>query len=146
MAVLLDTNILLRSAQTLHPQFSLTKSAVAALRRDGEEPVVAIQNLIEFWVVATRPERQNGLGMSVEKVTREIATLKNRFQILPEGNFILHAWERLVSSYKVSGKNAHDARLVAVMNLNRIEKILTFNTADFSRFREIQVLDPHLLR
>ena len=63
--------------------------------------------------------------------------------VLPESPLILAEWERLVSKYQVSGKSAHDARLVAVMNVNRINRILTFDTADFSRFREIQVLDPH---
>jgi predicted nucleic acid-binding protein len=77
---------------------------------------------------------------------KEITGFKELFHVLPESPQILPEWERLVSAYRVSGKNAHDARLVAVMNVNRIEKILTFNTADFTRFREIQVLDPQSLR
>ena len=32
------------------------------------------------------------------------------------------------------------------MIVNRIDKILTFNTADFMRFQEIQVLDPRSLK
>jgi predicted nucleic acid-binding protein len=47
-----------------------------------------------------------------------------------------------VTRYRISGKNAHDARLVAVMNVNRVDKILTFDVGDFTRFRGIQVLDP----
>ncbi len=43
-------------------------------------------------------------------------------------------------------KRAHDARLVAAMAVNLIDKILTFDTADFLRFREIRVLDPHSFR
>jgi hypothetical protein len=31
------------------------------------------------------------------------------------------------------------------MIVNKVDKILTFNTADFLRFQEIQVLDPHLV-
>jgi len=53
---------------------------------------------------------------------------------------MLTEWERTVTTYRVLGKNAHDARLVAAM-----VKILTFNTADFVRFRETQALDPHLV-
>jgi hypothetical protein len=72
MAVLVDTNILLRSVQPRHPQFSLVKSALAILRRDREELNVSVQNLIEFWVVGTRPERVNGLGMSIDRVVRNL--------------------------------------------------------------------------
>jgi predicted nucleic acid-binding protein len=146
MAVLLDTNILLRSTQPHHPQYAPATSAVAALLRDGETRMVAVQNLVEFWAVATRAEKDNGLGLTFEEVRREIAVVKRLFRVVPESTQILPEWERLVSTYRVSGKNAHDARLVAVMNVNAIDKILTFNTGDFIRFREIQVLDPHSLR
>jgi hypothetical protein len=46
-----------------------------------------------------------------------------------------------VAGYQVSGKNAHDARLVAAMLVHGIESILTFNTQDFFRYGEIRVLD-----
>ncbi len=146
MAVLVDTNILLRSAQPHHPHFSLAKGALAALRRDREQLNVAVQNLVEFWVVGTRPEQVNGLGMNIERVVAELETLRSRFRVLPESDLVFPTWEFLVTRYRISGKNAHDAHLVAVMNVNRVDKILTFDTADFTRFQEIQVLDPHSIR
>ncbi len=142
MAVLVDTNVLVRSVQPHHPLTPNAENAIAVLTRTGEAVTIAVQNLIEFWVVATRPARENGLGMSPEFAQRELARFKELFQVLPESDAILPEWERLVSSYRVSGKNAHDARLVAVMNVNKVDKILTFNTTDFVRFQEIQVLDP----
>ncbi len=44
--------------------------------------------------------------------------------------------------YRVSGKNAHDARLVAVMKPHGITRILTFNAADFARFEGIEAIHP----
>jgi predicted nucleic acid-binding protein len=146
MAVLVDTNILVRSVQPHHSLTPVAENAIAVLTRTDEPLTIAVQNLIEFWVVATRPARENGLGMTAEFALRELARFKELFQVLPESDRILPEWERLVSSYRVSGKNAHDARLVAVMNVNRVDKILTFDSADFLRFKEIQVLDPHLVR
>jgi predicted nucleic acid-binding protein len=35
----------------------------------------------------------------------------------------------------------HDTKLVAVMNVHGVRKILTFNTADFTRY-EIETLHP----
>lgn len=146
MAVLLDTNILLRSIQPHHPHYDSARNAVASLLRDGETRTVAVQNLVEFWAVATRAEKDNGLGLSFEMAIKEIAVVKRLFQVLPESIQILPEWERLVSTYRVSGKNAHDARLVAVMNVNGIGKILTFDSQDFTRFSEIQVLDPRAVQ
>ena len=146
MAVLLDTNVLLRSIQPHHPHYAPARGAVAALLRDGETRTIAVQNLVEFWAVATRAPTDNGLGLSFEEAAREIAAARRFFQVLRESTQVLQEWERLVTTYRVSGKNAHEPRLAAVMIVNRVDKILTFNTSDFVRFQEIQVLDPHLVR
>jgi hypothetical protein len=66
MAFLIDTNILFRSVQPHHPQSGVVERALALLRTRHEVLHIATQNLIEFWAVATRPEAENGLGMSVE--------------------------------------------------------------------------------
>ena len=43
-------------------------------------------------------------------------------------------WKRLVSAYGVSGKEAHDARLVAATLTGGLSHILTFNGKDFARY------------
>ena len=47
--------------------------------------------------------------------------------------------------HQVSGKKAHDARLVASMKVHGIVTILTFNVEDFARYHGILVLHPELL-
>ena len=42
-------------------------------------------------------------------------------------------WERLAIEHEVIGKKAHDARIVAAMNVYGITSILTFNVDDFAR-------------
>lgn len=70
--------------------------------------------------------------------------LKRLFSHLPETP--LHdQWERLVANYRVSGKNCHDARLVAAMQVHGLDKILTFNVQDFIRYAGITALDPRLV-
>ena len=51
-------------------------------------------------------------------------------------------WERILIHQQVSGKKAHDARLVASMKVHGITNILTFNSADFSRYLGITIIDP----
>jgi len=141
MAVLLDTNILLRAAHPLHSHFHVAMRAMNALGRRGDELVISQQNIVEFWSVATRPQSGNGLGLTSEQTVKEFEELKEIFTILPE--VPVHAeWLRLVTSYRVSGKNVHDARLVAAMIVHGVEQILTFNGGDFARYAEISVLDP----
>ena len=140
MAVLLDTNILLRLAQPHHPHATVAARALLALRANNEILHIAQQNIVEFWAVATRPIAAYGLGFSTEQATAEVETLKRLFVLLPELP-LQDAWERLVADYRVSGKNAHDARLVAAMVVHGIDSILTFNAQDFVRYREIRVLD-----
>jgi predicted nucleic acid-binding protein len=141
MAVLVDTNILL-SLQTHHPHFALVEQAFSVLRNRDEVLCLAVQNLIEFWAVATRPASENGLGMTTETATRELAVLKDLFALLPEPDSVFDEWERLVITHHVSGKGTHDARLVAVMKLSKVDRILTFNVADFARYEDVQALHP----
>ncbi len=142
MTVLLDTNILTRSAQPHHSMHQPAVNAVAMLRQSGEVLCLTPQNLYEFWVVATRPLSENGLGWAVIRAQSELSQLKTLYRILIDTPDILPEWERLVLHYQVMGKNGHDARLVAAMIINGIDRLLTFNVVDFRRYREIVTISP----
>ncbi|MGK7933376.1 MAG: type II toxin-antitoxin system VapC family toxin [Microcystaceae cyanobacterium] len=142
MTYLVDTNILLRLKQTTHPMHQSALQAVTVLKRGSERLYIVPQNLIEFWVVATRPERVNGLGLSFEQATLAIEDIKQIFPLCQDTPAIYQQWEKLIKKYKVMGKQAHDARLVAAMITHQIEKILTFNTEDFLRYSEIIPVNP----
>ena len=74
----------------------------------------------------------------------QVLALKRLFTLRPEAP--LHSeWERLITTYRVSGKNSHDARLVAAMTIHGTKSILTFNVQDFTRYAGITVLDPRLV-
>ena len=68
MRVLVDTNILLRSAQPSHALFSQATGAVSKLLRQRESLFFCSQSITEFWNVATRPAGVNGLGMTSQEV------------------------------------------------------------------------------
>ena len=140
--MLVDTSTLLRILQPLHPQREIARSAIKAFTGRGRELHIAPQNLVELWVVATRPVEQNGLGMTPSEVAAELAGLKSMFFLLPETPAIYPVWEALVIYHKVSGKPAHDARLVAAMQVHGLTAILTFDKSGFSRYPGIQVVHP----
>lgn len=142
MTFLVDTNVLLRSAQPSHPMYEEAVNATNTLLGRGEELWLAPQNLIEFWNVYTRPVERNGLGHTVTEAETEVNRLKELFPMLLDLPAIYGEWERLVIAHAVMGVNVHDARLVAAMLVHGLTHILTFNTADFRRFSQITVVHP----
>jgi predicted nucleic acid-binding protein len=97
---------------------------------------------MEFWAVATRPASENGLGMTVEAAAEELAAFQRLFILLPETAPMFQEWERLVTTNRVSGKNTHDAHIVAAMNVCGINTIMTFNVHDFARYSSISAVHP----
>jgi predicted nucleic acid-binding protein len=140
--ILADTNILLRSMHPQHPHYASAKNALAKLRLRNEALCVAPQNLVEFWAVATRSQSENGLGMTAAQAARELTGIQDFFRPLLYTPEVTQAWQRIVVAQGVSGKQTHDAHLVAVMQVNAVESILTFNESHFRRFPGIMVLDP----
>jgi predicted nucleic acid-binding protein len=72
----------------------------------------------------------------------EVRGIEGILTLLPDVPAIYPEWKRLVSDHKVSGLKVYDARLVAIMNVYAVRSILTFNTADFTRYRGLLVLHP----
>lgn len=142
MSFLVDTNVLLRSAQPSHSMHVDAVRAVGELLARGELLSIIPQNIVEYWAVATRPVEANGLGLSVTDTVNELTRVKGIFRVLPDTPAIFTEWESLVSRHAVKGKEAHDARIVAAMLTHRISNLLTFNTGDFKRYTEINSVDP----
>jgi predicted nucleic acid-binding protein len=142
MSVLLDTNILTRAAQPGHQMQQAALDAVSTLKARGEDLCIVPQNLVEFWTVATRPQRVNGMEMTTVQAQAELARIKSFFRFFPDSSLVHDEWEKLVVDHAVSGKNSYDARIVAAMSVHGIGGLLTFNGADFKRFTGITVISP----
>lgn len=141
---LLDTNILLRLSEKSSVQHQTAKDAVANLLASGAMLFITAQNLVEFWDVATRPQKRNGLGLTPADAEKEIADHKTAFRLLPDKATILPEWERLASAYQVEGKHTHDTRLAAVALVYKVPNFFTFNLRDFQFFAPegLKAIDP----
>ena len=142
MAYLPDSNIVLRFVQPSDPLYQTVFQAIDKLQQNGEKIILVPQILVEFWVVATRPTNVNGLGMTIDEAEQQLENLQKLFTVLPENKRIFDEWKRIVAKHKVSGKPAHDARIVAAMSVHKIENILTLNPKDFKRYTEIKSVRP----
>jgi predicted nucleic acid-binding protein len=144
-AYLLDTNNLVRIVRRDDSERPLIMGAIQRLVEEGAEICYVPQNIVELWNVLTRPVTANGCGMKVSDAKREIALLEREFTFLPDNEKVHTAWRRLVETHSVSGKQVHDARVVAAMIVHGITHLLTLNTADFTRYKQITAVHPRAL-
>lgn len=142
---LVDTNVLLRIAEVESPMHPAALDAIFVLKSQGIRLCIVSQNLVEFWVAATRPISSNGLGLSANQAIQEMQKLKILFLLNDDRPEVFSTWEQLIQRYQVMGNQAHDTRLVAAMLVHEISQILTFNVQDFQRFTEITVINPSSL-
>jgi predicted nucleic acid-binding protein len=145
MNILADTNLLTRSVQPNSQHFGAATTAILELKRRGGRLCVVPQIVYEFWAVCTRPPGENGLGMTVAAAGVEQSRVLSLFALLEDTPAVFPEWRRLVVAHDVKGKNSHDARIVAAMNVHGVSTLLTFNGTDFRRYPGISVLDPQFI-
>ena len=145
MRVLVDTNILSRVSQKRHSHSRIAEIALQALWAADHELRIVPQVLYEYWAVASRPVENNGLGIPLNVVAADVDRFKTLFSVLRDERGLLEPWQKISLDYNVSGKQAHDARLVAAMHRHGLTHLLTFNIADFKRFSGITILDPEVV-
>jgi len=146
VSFLVDTSILARLANTADKQYPVALQSVIELHRQGETLYVTPQTIIEFRSVATRPQANNGLGLSSTESDRQTTRFESLFPLVVDTPGIFPVWKSIVSQAGTIGKQVHDARLVAVCHVHAITHLLTFNTIHFQRFASIApgiiVVDP----
>jgi len=138
--ILLDANLLLRLTNRHDPEYRRAQRVVFRYRA-AEALAVAPQSLYEFWAVATRSRDVNGMGMEIERARSWIGNCLRMFPLLPEPAQLVRAWVAIVEKYGIKGFRAHDARYVALMQLQGLDKIMTYNVRDFAVF-PIKIIDP----
>ena len=143
--MLLDTNILLRISDQADPKHAITKEAVERLKQANRPLRIVPQILYEYWVVATRPLAENGLGMSPDDADASIVDWIALLTLLRDERMVFEHWREVVRKYRVIGRLAHDARIVAAMNRHGITELLTHDPKDFARFDGIVVLTPEMV-
>src|SRR5207237_8712774 len=110
----------------------VAERAVVEFDRRVEVRHLTPRILFELCNVATRPAAVNGLGLSASAAETKAADFEALFPLLPEAPDVYPAWKALVALAGVIGKQVHDARLLAVCHVHRVNQLLTFNAAHFA--------------
>lgn len=142
MIWLVDTNVLLRWSDRDSPHHSVCTNSVALAIDRGDTVCTCAQVLIEYWVTCTRPREVNGFGLGVVDAASRISVVHGSFPCLLEPPEIADLWQDTAIRHSVSGRQAHDARIAALMLAHGVTRILTLNPADFARYEGITPVTP----
>ena len=136
--ILLDSNILIHGNQEASPHFNTITTRLIELAESDEELAICPQVLYEFFSVATRPiTARGGLGISSANALALIDKFQSTYTFINDPVDLFSTWLQLIVRYGTVGIASHDARLVAFMQKEDIQKIFTMNPNDFNRYNNI---------
>jgi predicted nucleic acid-binding protein len=139
-AVFVDTNVLLAATDEGRADHAGAVEVLQQWPASGTVLYTSGQILREYLVVTTRPTAVNGLGLSRRDAVVNVERLRTRLRFLDESEKVGERLLALVAETDCSGKQIHDANVVATMLVHGIGTVVTRNTSDFSRFdRHIHV-------
>lgn len=140
---LLDTNVLVYAADESSPFHEVSKG----LRDRGLEGRISLcifpQILSEFYAIITDSKRVSNPRNQEEAVgeIEKYLNAKHLLKFYPEPD-VVDIMLELLRRYDIRRQEVFDAQLVAAMLSNGITRIYTFNRDHFSKFSEIEVLEP----
>jgi toxin-antitoxin system PIN domain toxin len=142
-ASLVDTNVLVYSIYEGSPQHAASRRLLERCQ-GGQQPLcVATQNLVEFFATTTNPKRVTAPYKPVDALTliRQVLSIPN-LTVLPSPPDLHERWLALLDMKPVAGNKCFDVQLIATMLANGIRRVFTYNTGDFARFADLEVLEP----
>ena len=140
-----DTNILLTASDSDRDHHAVCHEWLRSAYSGKHSLFLNGQVLREYLVVATRPNSENGLGMQPTAAQSNVVEFRKCIHLLDEKSGVSQTLLELVNQNHLKGKRIHNANIVATMMENGLIQILTINGKDFSKFKEVKVIEPHNL-
>jgi uncharacterized protein len=139
---IVDTNVLVYALDADAPQHAAARALLDAARADASATLfVTTQILCEFYSIVTNPRRVRMPRSAAEAMTA-ISDLLAFLHVLPVPAHAVNGLLDLLRRRPVIGGDVFDLQIIATMQANGIERIYTFNTADFDIFPELSVITP----
>nr|WP_165455406.1 PIN domain-containing protein [Hansschlegelia quercus] len=140
-SIFIDTNVLVYANQLRSPFHASAVSLLASVGDRGLKACLSQQVLREYYGAVTRPQAE-GPALDPSTAAIRIATFRAEFEVLANGAAVMDRLIDLVAAYRVSGKQIHDANIVATMITHGVRRLATFNPSDFRRFADIIDIEP----
>jgi predicted nucleic acid-binding protein len=140
---LLDTNVLLAATDEARDDHRAALSVLDRWPTRGTVLYTSGQILREYLCVATRPPSRNGLGLDRRDALANVHALRDRLRLLDESLKVADRLLALLDEVPCTGKQVHDANVVATMVTHGVGVLVTRNVDDFARFAaHIRTVDP----
>lgn len=139
-ALFIDTNILIYANVASSPFHEQARHALQAASQSDRTLWISRQVLREFVAARTRPQAF-AQPSAPEIIIERIQYLESHFQVADDTALVTGQLLKLLSTYKLGGKQVHDANIVATMLAYGIPRLLTHNIDDFKRFSDVVVIE-----
>lgn len=133
--VFLDTNVLVYASRPTAPEHAVARAALASLEASEAAVWISPQVLREYLAVVTRPQA-TAPALPMATAIQDVRRFQASFETAQEGPAVLERLLDLLAATPGAGRQVHDANLVAAMLVHGIKRLLTFNAADFHRFKD----------
>ncbi len=132
-----DTNILVYANNSLSPFCTAARQKLIDATADFDSVWVSRQVFREFAAIVSR-EMNSTIGrVNFDKLAASIHQMEHDFSVAENSGAVTKFWLALLKETNTSGKQVHDAQIVATMLHYRIDHLLTHNEADFKRFSHL---------
>ena len=139
---LIDANVLVYAMDADAQHHTASRALLETAARDQSTTLfVTSQVLCEFYSIVTNGRRVPK-PRSSEEALRAISSLLTFLQVLPVPARAVETWMDLLRRQPGTGGDVFDLQIVATMQSNGVQRIYTFNTADFQVFPELAVVVP----
>jgi predicted nucleic acid-binding protein len=134
-ALFVDTNVLVYPNVIETPFHEQALATINAAYQANRTIWISRQVIREYLVTMTRPQAFENLPKTT--VLEQIEQFTTRFDVADDIPVVTGKLLDLLANYRLSGKQVHDANIVASMQAYGIPALLTHNTKDFERFADV---------
>lgn len=139
--VFIDTNILIYASLSGSPFCRPAHDVIRELEKGNAELFISRQVLREYLASMTRPDMLTKV-ISREAVIKAARQFEEDFTVFNDDPGVTEQLLELAEAVSVSGKQIHDANIVATMLVNDVHELLTHNVSDFKRFSSFIEIIP----
>lgn len=139
--IFIDTNLLVYASERRSPLHATALQALQDTYDAGVRIWTSRQVLREYLATLTRPQLW-GNPQPARTLIAEVRHFESRFLIAEDGPEVTTRLVALLEQIPIGGKQIHDANIVATMQAHGIRRLLTHNTADFTRFAGMITVVP----
>jgi predicted nucleic acid-binding protein len=139
--VFVDTNVLVYATRPAAAEYTAALAALTRLEGEGSTLWVSSQVLREYLAVVTRPQATVP-ALPMATALADVRKFRAAFDTAEERPNVLDRLLDLLAAHRGSGRQVHDANVVATMLEHGVRRLLTFNAADFRRFARIIDIEP----